>query len=149
MLPKGLPTTFGTPELVDQARSTRRRRVELLLPPVDVHLNAPGAVDPASFRERYGIKGGDIALVTVSRLAEQMKSDGLSRMINVVRTLGRDLPLRFVIVGDGTARAKLERLADEVNTELARPAVVFTGALLDPRPAYGRSPSSRSSMTAW
>ena len=136
LLPKGLPTTFGTPELVDQAKATGRRRVELLLPPVDVHLNAPNALDSRPFRERYGFKDEDITLVTVSRLADFMKAESLVRTIDAVRTLGRDLPLRFVIVGDGKARAKLERLADDTNAELARTAVVLTGALLDPRPAY-------------
>ena len=65
-----------------------------------------------------------------------MKGEGLHRTIDAVRTLGRDLPLRFVIVGDGTARIELERRANEVNTELGRSAVVLTGPLLDPRPAY-------------
>jgi glycosyltransferase involved in cell wall biosynthesis len=136
LLPKGLPTTFGTPELVDRAKAAGRRRVELILPPVDVHRNAPNAVDPRPFRERYDIEDGDIALVTVSRLVDQMKGESLFRTVNAVCMLGRELPLRFVIVGDGTARAKLERLADETNAELGRPAVVLTGALLDPRPAY-------------
>ena len=45
-LPKTILTTFGTPELVDRARAAGRRRVELLVPPVDVHANAPGIVDP-------------------------------------------------------------------------------------------------------
>lgn len=136
LLPKRLPTTFGTPELVDQARAMGRRQVELMLPPVDVHLNALGVVDPRPFRERHGIDDGDITLVTVSRLDTWMKSESLVRTIDAVRTLGRHLPLRFVIVGDGTARAELERLADETNVELGRPAVLLAGALLDPRPAY-------------
>jgi len=136
LLPKGLPTTFGTPELVDQAKTTGRRKVELLLPPVDVHLNAPKAVDSRTFREHYGLKDEDITLVTVSRLASFMKAESLARTIEAVRILGHDFPLRFVIVGDGKARIGLERLADATNAELARPAVIFTGALLDPRPAY-------------
>ena len=47
VLPKDLPTTFGTPELVERARAAGRRRVELIIPPVDVAANAPGAVDPS------------------------------------------------------------------------------------------------------
>src|SRR5260370_34024897 len=107
-----------------------------MLPPVDVHRNAPGAVDPAPFRRTYGIEDGDITLVTVSRLAHWMKSESLLRTIDAVRTLGRDLALRFVIVGDGAAQAKLQQRADEVNAELRRSAVILAGALLDPRPAY-------------
>jgi glycosyltransferase involved in cell wall biosynthesis len=136
ILPKGLPTTFGTPEIVDRARAAGRQRVQLLLPPVDVERNAPTAVDPEPFRVRYGIKDGDITIVTVSRLASWLKSESLIRTVDAVRTLGRDLPVRLMIVGDGTERVKLERLADKVNRELKRRAVILTGALLDPRPAY-------------
>ena len=136
LLPKALPTTLGTPELLDQARAAGRRRLELVLPPVDVHYNAPDSVDAQPFRERYDIKVSDLTLVTVSRLVDWMKAESLRRTVDVVRTLGRDLPLRFVIVGDGTSRAELERLARETNVELGREAVLLTGALIDPRPAY-------------
>jgi glycosyltransferase involved in cell wall biosynthesis len=136
VLPKTLPTTFGTPELVDRARAAGRRRVELLLPPVDTAYNAPGTVDPMPFREQWGIQDSDIVLVTVSRLAESMKGESLSRTIHAVRSLGRELPVRLVIVGDGTARTRLQQLADETNRHLGRAAVVLTGVRLDPRPAY-------------
>jgi glycosyltransferase involved in cell wall biosynthesis len=136
LLPKQLPVTFGTPELVERARRSGRARVELLLPGVDVHLNAPGAVDPGTFCKKYCISSRDITLVTVSRLAGPMKGESLFRTIDAVRRLGRDFPLRFLLVGDGPLREPLLRLADEVNAELRRPAVALTGALLDPRPAY-------------
>ena len=136
LLPKALPTTLGTPELFDQARMAGRRQLELILPPVDVHRNSPPAVDASSFKKQYGIKTSDITLVTVSRLVQWMKAESLRRTIEVVRSLGRDLPVRFLIVGDGTSRGDLEHLGNQVNSELGRQAVVLTGALLDPRPAY-------------
>jgi glycosyltransferase involved in cell wall biosynthesis len=136
LLPKTLPTTFGTPELLDQAVRAGHRHPELLVPPVDVHHNAPNAVNPQPFREFYGLSDSDMTLVTVSRLDAVMKAESLVRTVDVVRRLGRDLPLRFVIVGDGDRRAELERMAVETNVELGRTAVVLTGALLDPRPAY-------------
>lgn len=136
ILPRAVPMTFGTPELVDQARATGRRSVRLVLPPVDVNMNAPGAVDPRPFRARYRFADSEINLVTVSRLDDCMKGESLFRTAEAVRKLGRQLPLRFVIVGDGDARARLGRLADEINSELGRPAIVLTGALVDPRPAY-------------
>src|SRR5207247_235462 len=136
LLPKALPTTFAAPELVDQARASGRRRAELLVPPVDVQSNAPGVVDPRPFRERYAVNDRDILLVTVSRLAEWMKGESLGRTIDVVRTLGHHLPLRLLLVGDGSLRPKLQQLADAANAELGRAAVILTGALLDPRPAY-------------
>lgn len=136
VLPKSVPTTFGTPELVDQARATGHRKVDVLVPPVDVVQNAPGAVDPVSFKIRHGIEDRDVTVVTVSRLAKSMKGESLFRTVDAIRALGRDLPLRFLIVGDGEMRAELGQKAGEVNSELGRRAVVLTGALLDPRPAY-------------
>lgn len=136
VLPKHLPTTFGTPELVDQARATGRRRVELLLPPVDVQANAPGAVDSQEFRENYGLDEQKVTLVTVSRLSRSMKFEGLARAITAVGALGAELPLELVIVGDGDARKALEEMAHAVNRRLGRPAVRFVGELVDPRPAY-------------
>jgi glycosyltransferase involved in cell wall biosynthesis len=135
-LPRWPVVTFGTPELVDKAKAMGFRRAHLLLPPVDVHLNAPGAVDPEPFRRLWGMAPGDITLVAVSRLVDFLKSEGLFRSIDAVRRLGREFPLRLLIVGDGDARSRLEKLAAETNAELGRPAVVFTGALLDPRAAY-------------
>jgi len=136
VLPRSIPTTFGTPELVDQARASGFGRVELVLPPVDVRANAPGAVDPGPFRRQHGIGASEILLVTVSRISTWMKAESLRRTIDVVRTLGRELPLRLVIVGEGDGRAELEPLAAQANQELGRPAVALPGALLDPRPAY-------------
>jgi glycosyltransferase involved in cell wall biosynthesis len=135
-LPRTLLTTFGTPEFVDRAKAAGRQRVELLLPPVDVSLNAPGVVDPQRFRDQHKIEANEVMLVTVSRLAQILKGESLRRTIDAVRVLGRELPLRLVIVGDGNARNELERFAAEINAELGRPAVIFTGELLDPRPAY-------------
>ena len=73
LLPKTILTTFGTPEFVDQAKAEGRKRVELLVPPVDVHFNAPGVVDPRPFREQYSIGANDVVLVTVSRLDMTVK----------------------------------------------------------------------------
>jgi glycosyltransferase involved in cell wall biosynthesis len=136
ILPKRLPTTFGTPEIVRQAREAGRTRAELLLPPVDVMQNAPGAADGEAFRRLHRIETGAPLLVTVSRLATWMKSDSLARSIEAVGRLGHHAGLRLAIVGDGLARPALERLARQVNDRLGRPAVLLTGALLDPRPAY-------------
>ncbi len=136
VLPKAVPTTFGTPELVDQARAAGRHRVELLLPPVDIRHNAPSVVDPRPFRRQHGIGDHEILLVTVSRLSTSMKAEGLRRTIDAVRILGRELPLRLVIVGEGNGRPELEALAAGADRELGRPAVALAGALLDPRPAY-------------
>ena len=136
LVPRAVLTTFGTPELVDQARAAGRSRLGLLLPPVDVHHNAPDAAKGKEFRAAHGFDPDEILLVTVSRLVEHLKLEALHRTVRAMTVLGRETPLRLVIVGDGTARANLERLAAETNAALGRPAVVLTGALVDPRPAY-------------
>jgi glycosyltransferase involved in cell wall biosynthesis len=136
VLPRKLPTTFGTPELVDKAKAAGHSDVGLILPPVDISKNSPGQGDPTHFLKRFNIKPDEITLVTVSRLAPSMKSDSLRRTIKAIGVLGRALPLRFIVVGDGNARPELETMAADINKSLGREAVVFTGAMLDPRPAY-------------
>jgi glycosyltransferase involved in cell wall biosynthesis len=135
ILPTSPLTTFGTPEMVDRARGSGRRRVELLLPPVDVNQNAPDVVS-GSLRKQFGIRDHDLLLVTISRFDEWLKGESLRRTIEAVGKLGHELPLRLLLVGDGALRPQLEQLAQGVNTSLKRPAIAFTGALLDPRPAY-------------
>jgi glycosyltransferase involved in cell wall biosynthesis len=139
LLPRTLPTTFGYGELVDEARRLGRPDVHLLLPPVDVDGNRPEAVAPAdvqAFRAEHGLADGGITIVQVGRLVRWLKGESVRRSVAAVRRLGHDLPLQLVLVGDGDARADTERLAAEVNAELGRRAVVLTGALVDPRPAY-------------
>lgn len=136
LLPKKALTTFGTPDLVEQARAAGFRRAELIVPPVDVKLNAPDAIDPAAFRKQFGIAEQDVLVVTVSRLTDWMKSESIRRTMEAVRVLGSDRRLRFAVVGDGTAMGDLEQVARQVNAELGRDAIIFSGALLDPRPGY-------------
>jgi hypothetical protein len=135
-LPKHVPITFGTPELVDQAKRSGWSRACLLLPPVDVTYNSPEAVSGQAFRSMYQISDREMTLVTVSRLSSWMKLESLLATIAAVGILGRDLPVRLIIVGDGLARPELERAAHAVNATLRRPGVILTGAMVDPRPAY-------------
>jgi glycosyltransferase involved in cell wall biosynthesis len=107
-----------------------------MVPPVDVKLNAPDAADGPAFRARYGLGPEEVAIVSVSRLSEHMKSESLFHAIEAMRRLAKSQPLRLVIVGEGGARPALEAAARSVNEFLGRPAVLFTGALLDPRAAY-------------
>jgi glycosyltransferase involved in cell wall biosynthesis len=136
VLPKNVPTTFGTPELAEVASAAGRKNVRVLLPPVDVLSNAPGIVDAEPFRRRFGVDDRFRNVVIVSRLGVWLKSESLFRSIDAMRLAGSDSGLRLIIVGDGEARPGLEALASEVNRSLGRTAVILTGALVDPRPAY-------------
>lgn len=135
-LPKKPWTTFGTPELVAAARAAGRSRAELLLPPVDTQSNAPGTVDGDTLRKTFGIRPAEILIVTVSRLVEELKGESLSRTIRAVDNLADHLPLRLLILGDGTARSRFDALAGKVNERHGRTVVLLPGALKDPRPGY-------------
>lgn len=135
-LPRSLPTTFGTIDLLEKARAQGFKSPHLLFPPVDVVMNAPGAVDPTDFIKTYRIAPEDISLVIVSRLASKLKGESLYEAIETTRQLGRCLPVRLLIVGEGEEQANLEGLAKTINDELSRPAITLVGPLIDPRPAY-------------
>ena len=134
VLPKTIPTTFGTPLVTRSAKAAGWRRAELLLPPVDVEFNAPGAVDATAFRQRYGDPNA-LTVVTVARLAS-MKLAGLVHAIDAVQLLDRRVALKLIIVGEGAERARLEAMARQTNEMLQREAVVLAGLMVDPRPAY-------------
>lgn len=134
-LPRRVPLIVGTKKVADQARQRRLGAVHLIEPPVDVELNAPGIVDPQPLRTEYGIRPSEVVLVMVSRLVKTMKGEGLRGAIDAVRILD-DPSVRLMLVGDGDARADLAERAAKVNAELGREAVVLTGAMRDPRPAY-------------
>jgi L-malate glycosyltransferase len=135
-LPRSLPTTFGTVDLLERARAQGFKSSHLLFPAVNVTENAPGAVDSTRLRKRFQISREDILLVIVSRLTSRLKGEGLYDAIEATRRLGREYPVRLLIVGEGGEQANLETLADRVNNELGRPVISVAGPLLDPRPAY-------------
>lgn len=135
VLPPSMPVTYGTPELVERARRRSSAAVWLLEPPVDTTRDDGAAVDGATFRRRYGVADGEVAVVVVSRLVSWLKLDGLRRSIRAAAALA-DLPVRLLVVGGGPAQAELQLLAEQVNCGSGREVVTLTGGSLDPRPAY-------------
>lgn len=136
ILPRSIPATFGTPEVLDKAKARGYRRAQLLVPPVDTDANAPGAANADEFRVRFGLGRDDIVIVTVSRLSHHLKAESLGRTVSAIGQIGGDLSVKFVIVGSGQARSGLETEAARVNKLLGRKAVIFAGELSDPRSAY-------------
>ena len=134
--PRSIPLTYGTPQLADEARSITKAPVLLLEPPVNTDRDAPGTVDGAAFRREWRIGDDEVLATVVSRLVGWLKLEGIRRGMEAVTKLAADHPVRFVVVGDGTARAELDALAAQVNGVHGREVVTMTGALIDPRPAY-------------
>lgn len=134
-IPAGMPMIVGTRGLQREAETTHRGPVPLMEPPVDLDADHPDPVAGEEFRRQHGIRADEVLAVTVSRLDSDLKAEGIGYAIEAVAHL--DLPdLRLVIVGDGNAQDILQRHATAVNDALGRPAVILTGAMLDPRPAY-------------
>jgi glycosyltransferase involved in cell wall biosynthesis len=114
-------------------RAARRGPTEVLEPPVDTEDNHPD-FDGSGFRRDHGLGGGPV-VVLVSRLATELKLEGLVRAIGAAELLA-DTGIELVVVGDGPARDRLERMAEAVNRRVGRRTVLLTGELFDPRPAY-------------
>lgn len=134
-IPKWLPLVVGTQQIAAAEMAIGRPRVHLIEPPVDLRENVrPPQPVLDDFRSRWGI-GGRPLVVIVSRLAEQMKAEGILTAIDVAGRLNPDDPVQLLIVGDGPAMPRVREAAERVNA--AQPAtVVLTGELMDPRPAY-------------
>jgi glycosyltransferase involved in cell wall biosynthesis len=135
-LPGSIPLTYGTPELVAQAQRSRTGPVVLLEPPVDTERDHPEAVDASELLDPLGLEDGRLNLVIVSRLVGWMKLEGIERSIDAVALLARELPVRLIVVGGGSAYERLLTRAEAVNSEVGSRAVVITGPMSDPRPAY-------------
>jgi glycosyltransferase involved in cell wall biosynthesis len=109
--------------------------VHLISPPVDLARDDAEMVQTRAFLTEHELPADHVRLVIVSRLAELMKARGVESAIRAVERLGvPDVDL--VVVGGGDAEARMRLLAGEVNARLGRRAIVMTGPLVDPRPAY-------------
>ncbi|MGY1699112.1 glycosyltransferase family 4 protein [Geodermatophilus sp. SYSU D00766] len=134
-LPSSMPLVVGTQRLADQARRVRRGPVQLLEPPVDTQANRPG-IAAAAFRAAYPVDPGTAQVVVVSRLAHELKLEGILTAVRAVAALTRHRAIRLVVVGDGPAAPEVRRAVDDANHRCGREVVLMTGQLADPRGAY-------------
>jgi glycosyltransferase involved in cell wall biosynthesis len=134
-LPRSIPLTLGYRDLLDEAAGWQRAPVHLLEPPIDTAADRPG-IDVEDFVEEHDLEPRFLNVVIVSRVAVHMKQEGIERTVDAIGQLGRELPVRLVIVGGGSAFERVQARAEQVNQALGRRAVVLTGPMADPRPAY-------------
>jgi glycosyltransferase involved in cell wall biosynthesis len=136
-IPRKMPLLVGTEQIAHAERIAGRRAVAVLEPPVDLAHNAPlPEAERMSFRRQYGIDSEDFLLVSVSRLARELKAEGLITAISATADLPCSWRVRLIIVGDGPARDEIHRAAAEANSRAGRPIVTLVGQLMDPRAAY-------------
>jgi glycosyltransferase involved in cell wall biosynthesis len=129
---RGCPLVIGTGYLLDESRD-RPGPVRLVSPPVDLEPDDPAG--SAEFFLRHGVDESAERLVLVSRLDESMKARSVEVAIEAVERADRP-DVVLVVVGGGDAEQRLRALGAAANARLGRRAVVFTGAVADPRPAY-------------
>ncbi|MGY1739551.1 MULTISPECIES: glycosyltransferase family 4 protein [unclassified Blastococcus] len=134
-VPRSIPLTLGYGDLYDEAAARQRSPVHLVEPPVDTAADHPG-IDTTELVLEHRLAPGVLTVVIVSRVAQHMKREGIERTVDAVERLGAELPVQLLVVGDGSALPELRARGAEVDRRLGRRAVVFTGALADPRPAY-------------
>jgi len=112
---RGDATLVPTLELQQQLRAQGFRHVQRLGRAVDTRQFHPGWRDDA-LRERWGLAEGEIAVLSVGRLAAEKN---LALTVRAFRALQAVRPeTRMVFVGDGPSRAELQA---------ANPDFIFTG----------------------
>ncbi|WP_144658828.1 glycosyltransferase [Paenarthrobacter nicotinovorans] len=136
-IPTSMPLMVGTEQIRHAESSSGRSNVHLLEPPVDLRTNSLDAdLDLGPFRARWGLDQHHFTVVCVSRLAQELKLEGILSAIDAVSQLAGDRAVRLVITGTGPAEATIKAHARSVNEARGEGTVVLTGELADPRPAY-------------
>ncbi|MFJ6653874.1 glycosyltransferase family 4 protein [Microbacterium sp. NPDC091313] len=137
-IPRSIALVVGTEQIADAERRSGRDRVEVIEPPVDLaHNRAGDDVDVDAFRRTHGLRPDATTIVSVARLAHELKLEGTLVAIAAVGRLARTRAVQLVLVGDGPARATVEAAAAAANADAGHRAVVLAGQVDDPRAAYG------------
>ncbi|WP_224167529.1 glycosyltransferase [Arthrobacter sp. StoSoilA2] len=132
-----MPLTVGTEQIQSLETSLGRRHVYLLEPPVDVFSNSRLAdIGVDEFRTHWELNDDVLNVVCVSRLAHELKLEGIVSALEAVDNLSRDRRVRLIIAGGGPAMDRVASRANAINEATGRRTVVLTGELRDPRPAY-------------
>lgn len=132
------PMIVGTAALRDEAEPRHGSQVWLLEPPVDQSLDRPDDEAGAAFRQEYGISSLDLLVVLVTQVDRVLMLPAILQAIDAVVRLEEagDRSVRLAVVGDGNAMAEVQLAAAQANERLGRDAILVTGSLLDPHPAY-------------
>lgn len=129
------PLVVGTRSLQHALLARHRSDVWLMEPMVDLLTDRPDAEARHAFRAALSVSDREVLVALVGRVDRAMKREGILHALGAVGALD-DPALRLVVVGDGNALAEVRSRAEQVNARLGREAVLLTGSLPDPHPAY-------------
>lgn len=136
-IPNFVPLIVGTEAIAAHERSEGRQRLWVQEPPVDLLTNRPELdVGQEQFRQRWGINPQALTVVLVSRLAAELKLEGILAAIKSLALIPEHLPIQLVIVGGGPEAAAVKQAAETARDQRSGHQIVLTGELLDPRAAY-------------
>lgn len=136
-IPKSMPLMVGTEQIQQWESSRGRGEVHLMEPPVDTHANqASATVGLDAFSRDLALSDRPLTVVCVSRLAQELKLEGLISAMDAVRMLSLEHPVRLIIAGTGPALGAVAGRAAVINEATGRETVTLAGELADPRPAY-------------
>lgn len=139
-IPRHVPLIVGTEQIAQAEREYGRAFVRLMEPPVDLLVNSPSANLPVDeMAARWGIHRQGLTITVVSRLAHEMKLEGILSAISFVRSWKGDQKVQLLVVGSGPAEAEVAAAARQANAKLGEKRVVLTGEIPDPRWAYAVS----------
>ncbi|WP_109505932.1 oligosaccharide flippase family protein [Nocardioides speluncae] len=132
------PMIVGTGAMRDEAEPLHGSQVWLLEPPVDLSRDRPHEEAAAAFRHDFGISSLDLLVVQVTGVDRVLQLSGILQAIDAVVRLDEagDHSVRLAVVGDGDAMAEVQMKTVAANERLGRDAILLTGFLLDPHPAY-------------
>lgn len=136
-IPTSVPLIVGTEQIAEAERIAGRQVVHVIEPPVDLQHNVASSPRAAAeFRQSWDIRPESRLVVCVTRLANELKLEGLISAIAAVSGPLADLPIQLLIVGDGPAREAISAAAQDANRRAGSHRVILTGELRDPRTAY-------------
>ncbi len=139
-IPTSMPLLVGTEQIAELERGFGRDMVDLMEPPVDTQLNRPDLKLPVHEKSQlWGIAEDGLTLAIISRLAYEMKLEGILRAIEVIGDYQGTETVQLVIAGSGPANSEVAEAAMEVNDRTRQLRVILTGELEDPRWLYQRA----------
>jgi phosphatidylinositol alpha-1,6-mannosyltransferase len=114
---------------IANSHSTARMLESLGVPPARIHVVHPGVdvarfrpdIDGSAIRARFAPDPATLVLLSVGRL---QRRKGHDLAIAAVARLGMSIPVKYLIVGDGEERGRLEALAGSAGVQ---DRVVFLG----------------------